>query len=82
MPSPPVLDGFTGNQRFFLGYAQIWRALMTDQVMRERTLTDAHSPPEFRVNGIVRNFDPWYEAFSVTPQNALYLPADQRVRIW
>jgi putative endopeptidase len=78
----PVIDGYTGNQRYFLGYAQLWRSLFTDGFLRRITLTDAHSPGEFRVNGILRNFDPWYETFGVTPANALYLPPAQRVRIW
>ena len=68
--------------RFFLGYGQLWRSLYTDGFLRQATLTDPHSPGEFRVNGVLRNFDPWYEAFGVTPQNRLYLPPEARVRIW
>ncbi len=79
---PPILDGFTGNQRFFLGYAQLWRNHMTDEVTRMLVLTNAHSPGEFRTNGVVRNFDPWYEAFGVTESNKLYLPKSERVGIW
>jgi putative endopeptidase len=79
---PPVLDGFTGNQRFFLGYAQLWRNIMTDDFLRQLVLTNAHSPGEFRVNGIVRNFDPWYEAFGANKESKLYLPEDERVSIW
>jgi len=79
---PPVLDGYTGNQRFFLGYAQLWRSVMTDDAVRMRALTDPHSPGEFRVNGIVRNFDPWYDTFAVTEQNKLYLPKKDRISIW
>lgn len=78
----PVIDGYTGPQRFFLGYGQLWRSLYTDGFLRQATLTDPHSPGEFRVNGVLRNFDPWYEAFGVTPQNRLYLPPEARVRIW
>lgn len=79
---PPVLDGFTGNQRFFLGYAQLWRNHMTDEVTRMLVLTNAHSPGEFRTNGVVRNFDPWYEAFGVKETDALFLPKAERVSIW
>ena len=79
---PPVLDGYTGNQRFFMGYAQLWRTLMTDDATRMKALTDAHSPGEFRTNGILTNFDPWYEAFGVTEKNALYLPKKDRISIW
>jgi putative endopeptidase len=79
---PPVLDGYTGNQRFFMGYAQLWRTLMTDDATRMKALTDAHSPGEFRTNGILTNFEPWYEAFGVTEKNALYLPKKDRISIW
>lgn len=79
---PPVLDGFTGNQRFFLGYAQLWRSLLTDDVLRMYTLTDGHSPGEFRTNGILTNFSPWYEAFGVTEKNKLFLPKQERISIW
>lgn len=78
----PVIDGFTGDQRFFLSFAQLWRNLATEQKIRELASQDNHSPGEFRTNGIVRNFDPWYEAFDVTEDNALYLPPEERVRIW
>jgi putative endopeptidase len=80
--APPVIDGFTGNQRFFLGFAQLWRQIKTDETMRNLNLTDPHSPGEFRANGIVRNFDPWYEAFEVEESNALFLPKAERVSIW
>jgi endothelin-converting enzyme/putative endopeptidase len=78
----PVLDGFTGDQRFFLGYAQLWRSVATDDFLRKITLTDPHSPGEFRVNGVVRNFGPWYDAFDVTSQQKLYLAPEERVSIW
>lgn len=78
----PMLDGFTGNQRFFLADAQVWRSLLTEDRMRFLLLTNPHSPGEFRTNGIVRNFTPWYEAFDVTENNKLYLPEDQRISIW
>jgi endothelin-converting enzyme/putative endopeptidase len=78
----PVIDGFTGDQRFFLAWAQLWRNITGEAETRRRTLSDPHSPGEFRVNGIVRNIDAWYEAFGVKPGNKLYLPPEQRVRIW
>ncbi len=78
----PVIDGVTGDQRFFLGWAQVWRTVYRDQALRNQILTDPHSPGMFRVNGVVRNIDAWYAAFDVKPDNALYLPPEQRVRIW
>jgi putative endopeptidase len=78
----PVIDGFTGDQRFFMAWAQVWRALYRDDAIRNQVLTDPHSPPMYRVNGVVRNLDAWYEAFGVTEGDALYLPPEQRVRIW
>jgi predicted metalloendopeptidase len=78
----PVLAGTTGVQRFFLSWAQVWRTQYREERMRNQVLTDPHSPPEFRVNGTVRNMDAWYEAFDVQPTDKLYLPPDQRVHIW
>jgi putative endopeptidase len=78
----PVIDGFTGDQRFFLAWAQLWRNITSEGETRRRVLSDPHSPGEFRVNGIVRNVDAWYEAFGVKPGDALYLPPEKRVRIW
>ncbi|MBI1392165.1 MAG: M13 family peptidase [Alphaproteobacteria bacterium] len=78
----PVINGLTGDQRFFLGWAQVWRAKAREDELRRRLVTDPHSPPEYRVNGVVRNLDAWYEAFDVTEDDALYLPPDERVRIW
>jgi putative endopeptidase len=79
---PPVVDGLTGDQRFFLAFAQVWRSHLRDGTLRERVLTDPHSPPEYRVNGVVRNMDAWYRAFNVQPGDRLYLPPEQRVKIW
>jgi len=79
---PAVVDGLTGDQRFFLAFAQAWRSNIRPDALRERLLTDPHSPPEWRVNGIVRNMDAWYAAFNVQPGDRLYLPPEQRVRIW
>jgi predicted metalloendopeptidase len=80
--SARVRDGLTGDQRFFLGYAQIWRALNRDEQLRAQVLSNPHSPPKFRVNGVVRNIDAWYTAFDVQPTERLYLPEAERVRIW
>jgi putative endopeptidase len=77
-----VIDGLTGDQRFFMSWAQVWRSKNREEAMRRQMLTDPHSPPNYRVNGIVRNFDAWYAAFGVTPDNALYLPPEQRIKIW
>ncbi|HEY0115385.1 MAG TPA: M13 family metallopeptidase [Allosphingosinicella sp.] len=79
---PPVVGGLTGDQRFFLAYAQTWASHMSDNLLRTVVLTDEHSPPALRVNGIVRNMDAWYRAFDIRPGNRLYLPPEQRVRIW
>ena len=78
----PVLDGLTGDQRFFLAFAQIWRAKYRDNQMRQQVLSNPHSPPHFRVDGSTRNIDAWYEAFDVKPGDKMYLPPDQRVRLW
>jgi len=77
----PVLDGLTGDQRFFLGWAQVWRGLYRDQELANRLVADPHSPAAFRAS-VVRNLDAWYDAFRPTPTDALYLPPDRRVRIW
>jgi putative endopeptidase len=78
----PVLDGFTGDQRVFLGYGQVWRYKAQEATMRQRILSDPHSPPEFRVNGAIRNVDAWYEAFGVTPEDTYYLAPEDRVQLW
>lgn len=78
----PVLDGFTGDQRVLLGWAQAWRGKVTDDFVRKQVVSDPHSPRRFRVIGPTRNIDPWYEAFGVQPADAMYLPPDRRVRIW
>lgn len=78
----PMIDGFSGDQRFFLAWAQLWRARVAPEEERRRTLTDPHSAGRFRANGIVRNMDAWYDAFGVKPGDKLYLPPEQRVRIW
>lgn len=78
----PVLDGFTGAQRVFLGRAQARRYKMTEEALRRRLLSDPHSPMDLRVNGIVRNIDEWYEAFEVGPDDEMYLAPEDRVKIW
>ncbi len=78
----PVIEGFTGDQRFFLGWGQIWRREYRDADIRQRILTDPHSPSEFRTNGPLRNFEPFYAAFGVKQGDRMYLPPEQRVKIW
>ncbi|MCB2083757.1 MAG: M13 family metallopeptidase [Sphingomonadaceae bacterium] len=77
-----VIDGFTGDQRFFMAWAQVWRSKQTEANAGQRLRTDPHSPEEFRTNGVVRNMDAWYKAFNVTPDDELYLPPEERVSIW
>jgi putative endopeptidase len=78
----PVIDGFTGDQRFFIGYAQAWRSKSREEAMRERLLSDPHSPPRYRVNGILPNMTEFYDAFDVRDGDGMYLPAEVRVKIW
>nr|WP_232283507.1 M13 family metallopeptidase [Sphingomonas sp. PAMC 26617] len=79
---PPVRDGFTGDQRFFLAYAHSWQGKAREGALRAQLLSNPHAPEEYRVNGIVRNFDPWYAAFDVKPGQGLYLPPQARVHVW
>jgi putative endopeptidase len=78
----PTYDGYNGDQRFFLGWAQVWRSLSRDEALRNQVMTDPHSPAMYRVNGVVRNHDAWYTAFGVKEGDALYLAPEKRVRIW
>jgi len=78
----PVLDGFTGDQRVFLGWAQAWRGKAREDYVRKQVVSDPHSPRAFRVNGPVRNMDEWYAAFGVKPGDAYYVDPAQRVHIW
>ena len=78
----PVLDGITGDQRFFFGWAQVWQSKYREDALRNQIATDSHSPAEFRVIGPVRNVDAWYEAFGVQPGDKYYLAPEDRVRIW
>ena len=79
---PPVIDGLTGDQRFFIAYAQVWQSKDREDAERRQILTDPHSPARYRVNGVVHNVDAWYKAFNVQPGDKLYLAPDQRVHIW
>jgi len=78
----PVLDGYTGVQRVFIGYAQGWLGKSRDEALREQINTDPHSPRQYRVNGVVRNIPEFYEAFDIAETDALYLPPEERVKIW
>jgi len=78
----PVIDGFTGEQRLFFGWAQVWRAKVRPEEQRRRIATDPHSPAEFRCNTIVSNFTPFYDAFEVTEKDHLWLDEKSRVQIW
>jgi putative endopeptidase len=78
----PVIDGATGDHRFFYGFAQAFRGKVRDAALLAQIKSDPHSPDEFRVNGVVRNHDAFYKTFGVKPGDALYLPPEQRVSIW
>jgi putative endopeptidase len=79
----PVLDGLTGDQRFYLAFAQSWRTKAREEITRQRTLNNPHSAPEYRVIGVVRNHDAWYAAFpDVAEGDRYYLAPEKRVRIW
>jgi len=78
----PVIDGYTGDQRFFMAWAQVWRSAEREASERQRLVTGPHSLPRARVNEVVRNQDAWYQAFDVGPDDELYLPPEERVRIW
>jgi len=77
-----VIDGYTPDQRFFLGWAQVWMRQYRDEELRKRIDTDPHSPSEFRTNGILRNLPEFYQAFDVKPGDGMYLPPEERVKIW
>jgi putative endopeptidase len=79
---PPVIDGFTGDQRFFIGWAQVWRRLYRPEDLEVRLTSDPHSPSEARANQVLRNFDAWYDAFDIQPGSKMYLPPEERVKIW
>lgn len=79
---PPVIDGFTGVQRVFLGFSQVWRSKSREEALRRQIATDPHAPAIYRANGSVRNVPQWYAAFNVEEGDALYLPPEDRVKIW
>lgn len=78
----PTMDGFTGNQRFFFGWAQVWRRKYREEALRQRLMTDPHSPSEYRVNGIMWNMPEFYQTFDVKAGDKLYLKPEDRVKIW
>ena len=78
----PVLDGYGGDQRFFLAFGQIWRSKQRENALRTQILSNVHSPAEFRVIGPTRNLDEWYTAFGVATEDRYYLPPEQRVHLW
>jgi putative endopeptidase len=78
----PVIDGLTGDQRFYLGYGQVWRRKYREADLIARISTDPHSPAQFRVNGIVVNLDPFYTAFDVKPGDKMYVAPEERIKIW
>jgi putative endopeptidase len=78
----PVLDGTTGDQRFFYGWAQVWQSKYRDEALKQQVATDPHSAAQFRVIGPLRNVDAWYDAFDVEPGTKYYLTPEERVRIW
>jgi len=78
----PIIDGFTGDQRFFIGYAQAWRSKQREESLRKNLLSDPHSPASYRVIGVLRNMPEFYTAFDVREGDGMYLPAEERVKIW
>jgi len=78
----PEIDGFTGDQRFFMGWAQVWRRKYRDEELLKRLVVDPHSPSEFRANGPASNIDAFYEAFGLKPTDRMYRPPNERVKIW
>jgi putative endopeptidase len=78
----PVIDGLTGDQRFFLAFAQAWRGKQRDDAIKTQVASDPHSPRRFRVIGPLRNIDAWYDAFGITPGSKYYIPPEKRVRLW
>jgi putative endopeptidase len=78
----PVIDGLTGDQRFFLAFAQAWRGKQSPDAIKTQVASDPHSPRRFRVIGPLRNLDAWYDAFKIGPDSKFYIPPEQRVRIW
>jgi putative endopeptidase len=80
--TPPVIDGYSGEQRFFIGWAQVWLFKFREAELRRRLLTDPHSPAQYRTNGIVSNLDAFYEAFSIKPNSKMWIEPAARVKLW
>ncbi|MDI1318427.1 M13-type metalloendopeptidase [Flavobacterium sp.] len=78
----PVMDGFTGMQRVFLGWGQVWGEKTREEAIRSQIARDPHSPAKYRINGVVRNVPEFYEAFNIKPTDSLYLAPEKRVKIW
>ena len=78
----PVIDGYSGDQQFFLADAQAYRSKDQEGFLRQRLLSEVHTPDAYRVIGVTRNQDAWYAAFGVMPSDKYYLPSDKRVHIW
>jgi putative endopeptidase len=78
----PVIDGLTGDQRFFMGYAQSWREKMRDERLVQLLASDPHAPPQYRTNGPVMNIDAFHSSFGTTPKDGMWKPANDRIRIW
>jgi putative endopeptidase len=78
----PVIDGFTGEQRLFMGWGQVWRTLWRDEALRQQIINGPHSPGQIRAFAPLRNIDAWYKAFDVKPDDTLYIAPENRVRIW
>jgi putative endopeptidase len=78
----PVIDGFSGEQRLFMGWAQVWRTLWRDDALRQQIINGPHSPGQVRAFAPLRNVDAWYDAFNIKPGDDLYIPPEERVRIW
>ena len=78
----PVMDGFTGEQRVLIGWAQVWLDKSREEAIRSQIANDPHSPAKYRINGVVRNVPEFYKAFNVKPADSLYLAPEKRVKIW
>ncbi|HNJ48200.1 MAG TPA: M13 family metallopeptidase, partial [Novosphingobium sp.] len=78
----PIIDGLTGDQRFFLAYAQVWRSKAREDSLRNQVTTDPHSPARYRTIAPLRDLDAWYAAWNIQPGDAMYIPPEKRVKIW
>jgi putative endopeptidase len=78
----PVIDGLTGDQRFFLAFAQAWRGEQREDAIKTQVASDPHSPRRYRIIGPLRNLDAWYAAFDIQPGSKFFIPPEKRVRIW